>query len=238
MMNNLAFTLHDKGELDQAEAMYREVIEMQRSLVGDTHPDVALALNNLSTVQRDQGRLDAAIQSSQESLDIYRRIHDSDHPDVARGLSNLALLEMEKGDLETAEERLREALAMREGLLDAGHPDIAKSQVALARALNSLEQFDEARRLAAGARATFLANLGEDHWRTAVATATEGAAEAGLGNFGNAEKLLLASYTVLDADPAVRRVYVDETLRSLAALYRAWGKDEEADRYAALLERP
>jgi tetratricopeptide (TPR) repeat protein len=235
-MNNLAFTLHDQGELEQAEKMYRDVLAMQRKLLGNDHPDVALALNNLATVQRDRGDLEGAIASSTESLDIYRRAHGGQHPSVARGLLNLAVYERERGNLAAAETMLRESLDIRRELLEPDHPDIAKSEAALAGVLVEAGQFEEARSLAASAHETFAASLGEAHWRTAAAASTEGAAEAGMGNYGNAEKLLLDSYAVLEADPAVREIYVRETLERLAGLYRAWGKDAEARRYAALLD--
>ena len=234
-MNNIAFTLHDQEEFAKAEAMYLDVLVMQRSLLGDEHPDVALALNNLSTVQRDRGDLDGAIVSSRESLDIYRRIHGAQHPDVARGLSNLALLEQEKGDLEAAEQELREALAMREGLLETGHPDIAKSQAALAGVLVESGQYEEGLANASAARETFADALGTDHWRTAAAGSAEGAALTGLGRYEEAETLLLANYAVLEADPAVREIHVQAVLARLEQLYRAWGREAEARRYAALL---
>jgi hypothetical protein len=124
---------------------------------------------------------------------------------------------------------------MRESLLEPDHPDIARTKSSLAGVLVDLGDYEEARQLAAAARATFAEAFGEDHWRTAAAESTEGAALTGLGDYPAAEERLLASYAVLNADPAVRQLYVRRVLERLAALYDAWGKEAEARRYAALL---
>ncbi len=46
-LNNLAFLLHDKGDLEGAIAMSRQSLEMFRRTVGDEHPSVAQVSANL-----------------------------------------------------------------------------------------------------------------------------------------------------------------------------------------------
>jgi tRNA A-37 threonylcarbamoyl transferase component Bud32/tetratricopeptide (TPR) repeat protein len=44
-----------RGELDEAERLYRRALEIDRRLHGDVHPQVATVLNNLGHVLRDRG---------------------------------------------------------------------------------------------------------------------------------------------------------------------------------------
>ncbi len=51
---------------------------MQRKLLGDDHPDVALALNNLAFVLHDKGNVAGARGMMRESLEMYRRAVGAD----------------------------------------------------------------------------------------------------------------------------------------------------------------
>jgi hypothetical protein len=105
----------------------------------------------------------------------------------------------------------------------------------LANVLVAANRYAEARDLAAQAREICVKALPEDHWRTMIAASAEGAALAGLGHYGEAEKLLLKSYAILSTDEAASSVFTTETTRQLAKLYQSWGKTEEAVPYLALL---
>ena len=109
-MNNLAFVLHDSGEFAAAEKIYREVLVVQRKLLGEDHPDIAKVLNNLAAVLHDKGDTKEAERYARESLAMYRRVHGPEHPDVAQGLNNLARWLQESGNTVESESMYREAL--------------------------------------------------------------------------------------------------------------------------------
>jgi hypothetical protein len=56
-MNNLAMTLRDLGQLDEAATIKKEVVENMRRILGDEHPDTITAMNNLAMTLRDLGQL-------------------------------------------------------------------------------------------------------------------------------------------------------------------------------------
>jgi tetratricopeptide (TPR) repeat protein len=151
------------------------------------------------------------------------------------GMSNLALWLMEIGDYQSAEPLLRQSLILIQDSVGIEHPDYAGSLTMLANILVATNRYAEARDLAAQARAICIKAFPEDHWRTMIAASAEGAALAGLGQYAEAEKLLLRSHAILSTDEAALPVFVTETTRQLARLYQSWGKTEEAARYAALL---
>ena len=45
----------------EAEALYREVLAMDRKMFGDEHPDVAVDIFNLASLLKDRGDYDEAI---------------------------------------------------------------------------------------------------------------------------------------------------------------------------------
>ena len=131
---------------------------------------------------------------------------------------------------------LREALALRVRLLGEEHIDVAGSLTLLADVLVHTERYEEARELAARARAICARALSGNHWRTAGAASVEGAALTGLGQYQAAETLLLESLAILKGDVGALPAFVTDTERRLADLYRRWGKPEEAARWLALSE--
>jgi len=234
-LNNVAFVLHDQGEYEQAETMYREALAIQRQVFGTDHSDVAMSLNNLAYLLYDKGDPVAAVAMSRESLATYRRVLGDSHPSVAMGMSNLALWLMEIGDYQSAEPLLRHSMTLNQDFVGIEHPDYAGSLTMLANILVATNRYAEARDLAAQAKAICVKAFPEDHWRTMIAASAEGAALAGLGQYREAEKLLLKSHAILSADEAASSVFVTETTRQLARLYQSWGKADEAAPYVALL---
>ena len=101
----------------------------------------------------------------------------------------------------------------------------------LAGLLIETGRYEEALALASEAKTILLKALGPDHWRTASAESAEGAALAGLRQFEKAEKELLASHSVLQNDKAAVHIYVTNSNRWLAKLYRAMGQPDKAARY-------
>lgn len=233
-LNNVAFMLHDQGKYDAAESLYRDAIAMQRRLLGDGHPDVAMALNNLAFLLHDKGEKKQALEMSRQSLEIYKEALGDNHPSVAQGMNNLAMWLAEDGDYAAAEPMLREALAIRVKLLGEEHTDVAGSLTLLADVLVNTGRFEEARELAARARGICSRALSDNHWSTAGAASVEGAALTGLGQYEQAEALLLQSLAILQSDPGARPVFVTDTERRLADLYRLWGKPDKAAQYLAM----
>ena len=88
---------------------------------------------------------------------------------------------------------MRGALEMRRKLLGPEHADVASSMTLLASLLVETGRYEEALKVARTQKPS-AQGVEPEHWRTASATATEGAALAGLRQFDEAEKLLLASY--------------------------------------------
>jgi hypothetical protein len=57
-MSNLASTLSEQGQLEEAAAMQKEVLEKRQQILGDEHPHKIIAMSNLDATLSDQGKLD------------------------------------------------------------------------------------------------------------------------------------------------------------------------------------
>mgnify|MGYP001164645990 CR=1 FL=1 len=145
---NLALLLKDLKQYDDAEALFREAMQMNHALYGDVHPDIASGLNNLGTLFRARGDLAQAEDNFRRAADMQRQLLGPGHPDVALALSNLSVLLFDEGKLDDAIATQREALAIRAKVLGKRHVDTANSMAILGRWLAEAGATAEAEALA------------------------------------------------------------------------------------------
>jgi tetratricopeptide (TPR) repeat protein len=84
--------LQDRGEFIEAEALFREALDISRNALPPGHPDIGLRLNNLSVVLFHQARLNEAETYAREALQIRREALGPRHPQVAQSIGNLVRL--------------------------------------------------------------------------------------------------------------------------------------------------
>jgi tetratricopeptide (TPR) repeat protein len=124
-LNNLAGVVRAQGRYAEAEALYREALEIDRATIGEGHPDYAIDLNNLANVVKAQGRYAEAEGLYREALEIGRVTIGEGHPNYAIRLSNLALVVEAQGRSAEAEGLYCEALEIDRATIGEGHPDYA-----------------------------------------------------------------------------------------------------------------
>jgi tetratricopeptide (TPR) repeat protein len=122
----LARVIAEKGDLNSAIPLMREVLAMQRELRGtEPHPDLAEDINDLAALLDAHGDYDESEKLFLEAIAMKRRLLGEKHPEIAIGMHNLAMTLQDKGDLVRAESMHRQALAMQRELLGEVHPDVA-----------------------------------------------------------------------------------------------------------------
>jgi tetratricopeptide (TPR) repeat protein len=114
-------------------------VELQRSVLGDRHPEYASALNQLALLLIMHGDPEEAEPLLRNALMIRKDTLGEDHLDYATNLSSLAGLLWARGDLAGAEPMLRQALDIRWRVLGSEHQKSIAS-------LNSLEQLLQMKR--------------------------------------------------------------------------------------------
>jgi tetratricopeptide (TPR) repeat protein len=230
-LNNLAYTREMLGDYNGAEDAYQEALAMNRRRLGTSHPEIAANLSNLAFVLYAKGERRKAVDMLRESLEMNRRELSADHPTVAGGATALALWLTDEHSYDEAGQLVEEGLVIRRKAFGDESPQVAGTLTVKANLLLALRRYDEARQVAAQARRILEASLPADHWQVAMAVNAEGAALAGLGEYKNAESLLLASLPKLVGSPLPG---IEKTGRArLASLYTRWGKPDKAGEYRA-----
>ena len=226
---NLAYALEMRGDLQGAEKSYREALAMNRQLLGDSHPEIALAMSNLAFVLYAKGDRPAAIALLRDSLKMSRHELGASHPDVASAAANLAYWLIAAGNYEESARLIEESLAIRRKVFGNNDLQVASVLTVKANLLVATRHFEEAREVAGEARRILASSLPESHWQVAMAKNAEGAALVGIGDYKEAEPLLLGSLAGLSDAPIAD--LPERGRRRLAELYTAWGRPEQANKY-------
>ncbi|MDH3196671.1 MAG: tetratricopeptide repeat protein [Candidatus Krumholzibacteria bacterium] len=119
-----AATMHaEAGDLEQAETLLREALELERELYrGADESQLAYTLGHLASVLAERGRWDEAVAWRRESLDLLRRHMGDDSPAVALSMSDLGVVLDGAGRWTEAEPVLVDAWEMLAERLGAEHP--------------------------------------------------------------------------------------------------------------------
>jgi tetratricopeptide (TPR) repeat protein len=108
--DNLAFTLSQKGDLDSAEPLYREALELEMRILGPDHPDVAVTQRNLAKLLIARKQFPEAEDLLRRCLDVRTRsLPASDIRTLVTRL-DLARVLMAQGMQDPADALIEEAL--------------------------------------------------------------------------------------------------------------------------------
>ncbi|MEI4232268.1 tetratricopeptide repeat protein [Roseovarius sp. D22-M7] len=188
-LNEHAINNGKLGRSEEAEALYREALEIGRATIGERHPGYAIDLNNLAGAVQAQGRYAEAEGLYREALDITRATLGEGHPAYAIRLNNLALVAQAQGRYAEAEGLYREALKIGRATLGEGHPAYATRLNNLAGVVKAQGRYDEAEGLYREALEIGRATIGEKHPNYAIHLNNLAGVVQAQGRYGEAEGL-------------------------------------------------
>ena len=81
-VNNLANCFKARGQLKDAEALFRRALEARERTLGAEHPDTLTSVNNLAICLKDMGQLKDAETLFRRALEARERTLGADHPDT------------------------------------------------------------------------------------------------------------------------------------------------------------
>lgn len=119
LLNNLAIVTSRQGDLDRAEELNLEGIEIKRKTGNDL--GLGHSLHGLATVAQRKGQLDRAAELYRESLAIRHRV--GDRRGTASSLEGVAMVLAALGEAEQAAILIGGAEALREALNTPITPD-------------------------------------------------------------------------------------------------------------------
>jgi tetratricopeptide (TPR) repeat protein len=132
----------DVGQIDDAEAIFRDGLEASRKSLGNDHRVTLHFMNQLGEVLAKQNKFDEAEQLLGEALETRRRVYGSHHKLVGETLLALSDLRFRQGRVAEAEVLAREVVLQQEK-----NPDRTKgwARRTLLQALLKQDKYVEAR---------------------------------------------------------------------------------------------
>jgi len=113
---NLAQAARGRGDLDRADALYRQAQPVLEALYPNGGPHLAVILNNRARLAWVRGDKEQAIALQTEAVAMHRRSFKGDHVMVLVPMTNLARQTLDVGKLEIAAEWSEQAAAMADRL--------------------------------------------------------------------------------------------------------------------------
>ncbi|MEM1081678.1 MAG: tetratricopeptide repeat protein, partial [Pseudomonadota bacterium] len=150
IMTNLASLLHQQGELDRAEALYREAIDRRLQRFGESGA-LGAAYLNLGTLLTQRYQLDSAGEHVQQGVDLIVRFEGENTVNQARGLLVRSRWYQAAGEYQAAHADITNAIDMFEQTLGAEHlfSRVAQTQQALLLAHAAQHDYDQLQQLSA-----------------------------------------------------------------------------------------
>ncbi|HEU5227960.1 MAG TPA: FxSxx-COOH system tetratricopeptide repeat protein [Ktedonobacteraceae bacterium] len=234
LLHKMADYLTQRGQYTDAEPLLQRALQLQESILGIEHPDLAASLNRLAELFRIQSRYGEAEALFQQALSLQEHALEPDLARMATSLTGLADLFFHRSQFAEAEPLFRRALSLQEQAWGPLHPEIALSYYNLAEAALQQERSAEAEPLYQQALHIQEQTSGLDHPR--AATFLNGLAMLYFqqGRYTEAEPLLQQALALRERTLGAEHPSVATSLNNLAALYQLQKRSLEA---GELLER-
>jgi len=136
LLDDLAQVYADEQQWALAKQTYERALEVDRRVLGDDHPRVAMRLNNLAIVAQNVGDLKLAETLFRDAIRRDERAYGEQHPETGAGRSNYGLLLQREGRLTEAEPLLRSALDVVLKLYGPDNYKVGYARVSLAMLLH------------------------------------------------------------------------------------------------------
>jgi len=224
------------GDAAQAERLYREGLAIQERSHGPQSARLIHGINSLAYVMTAEGRHAEAEALLRRGLEIQQAATGPQHPSVAGALGRLAAALRDSGRLREAEHYALQSLDLYSTLLGDQHPAYAAALGTLATVNEGLGRGDSA--LILLARAVAIRELRPDWGALGESYRDYGLALVRHGRDADAERALLRSLEVLEANVGTDHPSTDESRRALARFYAERGRPELAARYEVPAGRP
>ncbi|MEO8880647.1 MAG: tetratricopeptide repeat protein, partial [Gemmatimonadaceae bacterium] len=125
-LNDLAAPSYSRGELEQAERLYKRALAIGEAQLGELHPDLSVSLSNLARLHQRKADWRAAAPLLGRLLAIKQRTLGETHPHAVSLMLAVANARSSLGEHEVAEELVRRALALQERA-QAGDAEMVRS---------------------------------------------------------------------------------------------------------------
>lgn len=163
-MNNLGVLLMENlKQLDEAEQLLHQCMELRTSLLGDDHPDTIYSMSNLAVLYNKLNKTDDALEMFTKTLELSKRVLGYNHPQTLRRAKNFAMSLAIQGKLDQAEKIIRQIYTAQQEQLGDIHPDTINSLGLFVNILIEHKKLQEAIPLVDRCYQSALKQYGPDH---------------------------------------------------------------------------
>jgi len=173
--------LFRSGRLAGALDAHLQCLLIQRIVLGDDHPNVALTLSNIGSCRSRMGDYSAALENYEEALEISSAAFGDHHPSVATTWYNVGTCNLRMGRFPAALEALERALAAQTAVLDDDHPNVGMSWSSIGACKTSMGDFPGALEAFERALGIQRATLGDEHAEVGLTLNNRGQCRASMG---------------------------------------------------------
>jgi tetratricopeptide (TPR) repeat protein len=147
IMNYLSTSYSSLGEYKKVKELNIKVLDINKRILGDTHPDTLTSMNNLASVYSDLGEYEKAKEISTKANELSTRIFGLDHDTTLSSMNNLAAINSSLGEYKQAKDLNIKVLEIRKKTLRENHPDILLSMSNLASDYSELGEYEKAKEI-------------------------------------------------------------------------------------------
>ncbi|CAG7853304.1 SubName: Full=Related to kinesin light chain {ECO:0000313/EMBL:CCA74635.1} [Serendipita indica DSM 11827] len=226
----LASALQSLGEVERAERIQREVLDLQIKTIGPHHTDTISAMSDLAVTLSESGKLDEAEEIQREVLARRLDTLGKRHPDTIWAMSNLASTLSDRELLDEAETIEREVLALQLDVLGPRHPDTLSAMSNLGKTLSSIGRLDEAEKIQRDVLSLRLEVLGPRHPHTVSAMNNLANTLSDSGQFDEAVKLQREVLTLRLSLLGPRHLDTVWAMSNLGSILSECGRLDEAEK--------
>jgi serine/threonine protein kinase/Tfp pilus assembly protein PilF len=144
LLDDLAQVYGMEQKWGVAKQTYERALEIDRRVLGDDHPRVAMRLNNLAIVAQNMGDLKLAETLYRDAIRRNDRAYGDRHPESAAAKGNYGLLLQREGRYKEAEPLLRDVVATKLSLYGPDNYKVGYARVSLAMLLHDQGKLAEA----------------------------------------------------------------------------------------------
>ncbi|KAF8182437.1 hypothetical protein K438DRAFT_1158751 [Mycena galopus ATCC 62051] len=151
------------GMYKQSEKLLKEVLEKQKQLLGDNHPNTLLTMGSLANRYKDQGEYQKAKELNIIVLEKQKQVLGENHPDTLLTMGNLAITYSDLGEHQKDKELKGIVLEKQKQVLGENHPDTLHTMGSLAVTYSNLGEHQKAKELEVIVLEKRKQALGENH---------------------------------------------------------------------------
>lgn len=224
-MVGLGNVLAVRNEFEKAEPYLRQAIALREQILGDEHPEVAVALDGLADMQWKAGHREEAEQLADRALSIFKQYPKDD---TGQAANCLALVYSETDRMERAEAMY--AVALEKARLHYGEDHQIVASYLNNRASLSFErgQLDLAAQSFTEALAIYRRLLGDDHLLVAAARNNLGVVFRNQGDLQRAEQMYREALAGYRKSVGEQHTVVATCLNNIGTVLLDQGKAGEA----------